>query len=222
MGKFGAMFGQYRTMDDLPRVIPVFPLTGAMLLPRARMPLNIFEPRYLAMVDDAMRGDRLIGMIQPRSAGTKPDLHEIGCAGRITSWSETGDGRFLITLTGVCRFKVADELVALTLYRKVLPDWSAFAHDLEPDESRLEDERERLVTGLRTYLARRKLEADWDSISRAPAETLVHSLAMICPFAPEEKQAILEAATLGERARALIAVIELALADDRAGQVPVQ
>lgn len=197
---------------DLPPVIPVFPLPGALLLPRGRLPLNIFEPRYLAMVDNALRTSRVIGMIQPSTGGTKPDLFPIGCLGRVTSWSETGDGRFLITLTGMARFQVESELDSATPYRQVQACYKAFPHDLEDCASDVEVDRVRLAASLRCYLKQHKIDADWSSIERAPAEVLINSLAMICPFDVAEKQGLLEAPTLCERARMLTALIEMATA----------
>jgi hypothetical protein len=195
----------------LPGTIPIFPLTGVLLLPRGRLPLNIFEPRYLAMTRDALGGERLIGMIQPsdpQEGGMHPAVYTIGCAGRITSFSETDDGRYLITLTGTSRFRIREELPLLSGYRRVVPEWGAFAGDLEPVEPHFD--RERLVRELKTYFGHRKLEADWSLIDKAPAEHLVSSIAMLCPFAPSEKQALLEAADLDARAELLTALVEMA------------
>lgn len=207
------------TLSDLPAVIPVFPLAGALLLPRGRLPLNIFEPRYLAMVDDALRHGRVIGMVQPSNEQRCPTLYPVGCLGRLTSWSETGDGRLLITLTGFIRFRVESELQTTTPYRQVKADYADFAADLEDscDESCID--RERLGACLRSYLRQRNLEADWSSIERAPGEVLVNSLAMICPFDTAEKQALLEAPALGERARLLTTLIEMAATPGAGGGV---
>jgi uncharacterized protein len=195
----------------LPDIIPIFPLTGVLLLPRGRLPLNIFEPRYLAMTRDALGGERLIGMIQPSDpgeGGMNPAVYPIGCAGRITSFSETDDGRYLITLTGTSRFRIREELPLLSGYRRVVPDWSAFAGDLDPAEPRFD--RERLVRELKAYFAQRQIEADWSLIDKTPSEHLVSSIAMLCPFAPSEKQALLEAADLNARAELLTALVEMA------------
>src|SRR5215813_12592441 len=196
----------------LPGILPIFPLTGVLLLPRGRLPLNIFEPRYLAMTRDALASDRLIGMVQPsnpRAAGSNPPVYPTGCAGRITSFSETDDGRFLIALTGTSRFRIREELPLLEGYRRVLPEWREFARDLESeDEPRFD--RERLLRGLRTYFQHHQISADWDAITAVPGERLVTSIAMICPFEPSEKQALLEATDLDERARMLIAIVEMA------------
>jgi len=199
---------------DLPAVIPVFPLPGALLLPRGRLPLNIFEPRYLAMVETALRTTRVIGMIQPCSGtSTRPELFPVGCLGRLTSWSETGDGRFLITLTGMARFRIESELDSAMPYRQVQACYKAFPHDLEDcADSDVEIDRVRLAGSLRCYLKQHKIEADWSSIERAPAEVLINSLAMICPFDVAEKQGLLEAPTLCERARMLTTLIEMATA----------
>jgi uncharacterized protein len=202
----------------LPLVLPIFPLTGVLLLPRGRLPLNIFEPRYLAMTRDALGGERLIGMVQPNEPGAVPGaegrapaVYPIGCAGRITSFSETDDGRYLITLTGVSRFRIEAELPLLSGYRRVVPEWGPFAADRAAAGSSTFD-RERLMRGLQDFFARRQLSADWDAIKGAPSEHLVTSIAMLCPFEPSEKQALLEAANLADRASLLIAIIEMAAA----------
>ena len=196
----------------LPSILPIFPLTGVLLLPRGRLPLNIFEPRYLAMTRDALAGERLIGMVQPsdpQAAGDNPPVYPTGCAGRITSFSETDDGRFLITLTGISRFHIREELPLLEGYRRVVPEWREFARDLAGDDEPSFD-RERLLRGLRAYFQHHRIEADWDAITSVPGERLVTSIAMICPFEPSEKQALLEAPDLGERAQLLTAIVEMA------------
>ena len=196
----------------LPSILPIFPLTGVLLLPRGRLPLNIFEPRYLAMTRDALAGERLIGMVQPsdpRAAGDNPLVYPIGCAGRITSFSETDDGRFLITLTGISRFRLREELPLLEGYRRVVPEWREFARDLAGDDEPGFD-RDRMLRGLRAYFQHHRIEADWDAITSVPGERLVTSIAMICPFEPSEKQALLEAPNLDERARLLTAMVEMA------------
>ena len=204
----------------LPDVLPIFPLTGILLLPRGRLPLNIFEPRYLAMTRDSLGGERLIGMVQPNqpqddNRGAAPGLnmnplvYPVGCAGRITQFSETDDGRYLLTLTGVSRFRIAEELPQRSGYRRVTPDWQPFAADRQrPGEPGFD--RERLLRGLRGYFAQRKIQADFEAIEKAPGEYLVTSLAMACPFAPSEKQALLEAADLDARAELLTALVEMA------------
>jgi len=196
--------------DPLPDILPIFPLTGVLLLPRGQLPLNIFEPRYLAMTRDAMGGERLIGMVQPSDPPIRelnPAVYQTGCAGRITSFSETEDGRFLITLTGVSRFRIKEELPLLSGYRRVVADWQDFAADRDADPDGFD--RSRLTAGLRTFFQQRQVEANWEAIDKAPGETLVTSIAMMCPFAPNEKQALLEAPTLGERALLLTALIEM-------------
>ena len=196
----------------LPLILPIFPLTGVLLLPRGRLPLNIFEPRYLAMTRDALAGERLIGMVQPsdpRLAGNNPTVYPTGCAGRITSFSETDDGRFLISLTGISRFRIREELPLLEGYRRVVPEWSEFAGDLQAEDE-LGFDRDRLLRGLRTYFQHHQIQADWDAITSVPGERLVTSIAMICPFEPSEKQALLEAPDLEERARLLTAIVEMA------------
>ena len=203
--------GNYRKTEDLPQVIPVFPLDGALLLPNGALPLQIFEPRYLNMIDDAMSGDRLIGMVQTRPGGdrTRPRLARVGCAGRITSYSETGDGRYLITLTGVCRFEVGEELPTPTPYRQVRADYGLFAEDLKEDADEVEFERAPFLTLLRRYLDQRGLGIEWEAVNVAPAPALINSLSMLLPFDPAEKQALLEAPRLHERRETLVALMEI-------------
>ena len=194
----------------LPEILPIFPLTGVLLLPRGRLPLNIFEPRYLAMFRDAMEGERLIGMVQPNDPPIRemnPEVYPTGCAGRITSFQETDDGRLLVSLTGVSRFRTREELPLLSGYRRVIPDWTDFAADRSPDEAGFD--RARLTQGLRTFFTQRQVQADWSAIEQAPGEHLITSIAMMCPFAPSEKQALLEAKTLAQRAQLLTALIEM-------------
>ena len=197
----------------LPAILPIFPLTGVLLLPRGRLPLNIFEPRYLAMTRDALAGERMIGMVQPSNpagSGSNPPVYPTGCAGRITSFAETEDGRFLIILTGTSRFRIREELPLLEGYRRVVPEWREFARDLE-NEDEAGFDRDRLLRGLRAYFRQHQISADWDAITAVPGERLVTSIAMICPFEPSEKQALLEAPDLDERARLLTAIVEMAV-----------
>jgi Lon protease-like protein len=210
---------RYRTTGDLPAVIPVFPLTGALLLPRTRLPLNIFEPRYLAMVDAALGSYRIIGMIQPKIPGEEEDsrktpaLTSVGCAGRIVEYSETDDGRYLITLLGLARFRVAGERDSEAAFRQVAADYSDFAADLklEPEEiAETAFSRSKLVSALKPYLTEHAMQTDWKSIEEAPAETLINALSMLCPFDAREKQALLEAPSVKARAEALIALLEMA------------
>jgi Lon protease-like protein len=211
MGAFG-----YRKPDDLPRTIPIFPLGGALLFPRGTLPLNIFEPRYLNMVDDALAGERLIGMIQPTPAGEsadKPILHDVGCLGRITSFSETDDGRYLIGLTGVSRFRTARELATPTPYRQVEADYASFGEDLLARETDLPIDRERLAESLRRYVESHGFQADWSAVESAPAEALVNALSALCPFQAEEKQALLEARSVPERADTLVTLFDIYSAD---------
>ena len=196
----------------LPAILPIFPLTGVLLLPRGRLPLNIFEPRYLAMTHDALAGERLIGMVQPSdpaAPGGNPPVYPTGCAGRITSFSETEDGRYLITLTGISRFRIGEELPMLDGYRRVVPQWGEFTRDLAGEDETSFD-RDRLLRGLKGYFQQHQISADWDAVTAVPGERLVTSIAMICPFDPSEKQALLEAPDLDERARLLMAIIEMA------------
>lgn len=201
-----------RKVHDLPQVVPVFPVDGALLLPQAALPLNIFEPRYLNMIDDAMGGERMIGLVQTRAGGDRerPSLAAVGCVGRITSFAETSDGRYLITLTGICRFKVGDELPVRTPYRQVRADFLPFEADLRSETDPEEGfDKLRLLNALKAYLDRHALEVDWETAKAAPCEALVNSLAMALPFEPAEKQALLEAETTTDRRTALIALLEI-------------
>lgn len=212
----------YRKPSELPVAIPVFPLGGALLFPRAVLPLNIFEPRYLAMTDAALVGHRIIGMIQPTGlispvpAGEvdTPDLAEVGCAGRITGFQETEDGRYLIALTGITRFRVREEIKHDGPYRIVRADWDAFAGDLVRDPVLDESARQKLVDALKAYLERGSLRADWSAMEEAPIDTLINSLSAGCPFTNPEKQALLEARTLEDRCAALITLLQM----ERPGQ----
>jgi Lon protease-like protein len=202
---------------QLPEIIPVFPLAGGLLLPRGQMPLNIFEPRYIEMVDSVLRGDRIIGVIQPQdeseSEAFAPRLQSIGCAGRITSYSETGDGRYLITLTGIARFAVLEEIATGTPYRRCRVTAEPFAMDFAV-RGESDVDRETLINAFRAYLEANDLEADWDSVDRASNESLVNAIAMIGPYGPAEKQALLEAPDLKTRAETLVALTEISLAAD--------
>jgi Lon protease-like protein len=205
--------------SSLPERFPVFPLRGALLLPGGNLPLNIFEPRYLQMVRDAMQNDRMLGMIQPRGDGEpvpRPDLYGTGCLGRITNFSETGDGRFLITLTGLCRFDVAEELEVSTPYRQVEANFTRWRGDMQlaPPPAEL---KVALLGVLKTYFDRHGIEADWSAIEAAPLSGLVTSLCMICPFEPEEKQALLEAADLSRQAKLLIALMQMEAMSEPSG-----
>jgi Lon protease-like protein len=199
---------------DLPEVIPVFPLTGALLLPRARLPLHIFEPRYLAMLDDCMKsGHRLIGMVQPREgpAGERR-LQVIGCAGRLTAFSETEDGRYMITLTGVSRFRILREVPGFTPYIRAQVSWAGFERDLGGPEADPGFRRDLFLPLLARYFQARGLSTDWDSLKEAEDELLINSLSMLCPFDPADKQALLEAPSLTTRRETLVTLIEFALA----------
>lgn len=204
----------YADIHALPDVIPLFPLTGAVLLPRGELPLNIFEPRYLAMVDDSIKSARIIGMIQPlpKSDGAAPPLFQIGCAGRLTRFSETGDGRYLITLTGVIRFRIVEELDAGTPYRQFRVNYEGYQSDLLPGAGENAVDRESVVAMLRSFAEYSKLEIDWASIDAAPTETLVNALAMMSPFEANEKQALVEAIDLKTRAETLVALTKLDMA----------
>ncbi|HSS14515.1 MAG TPA: LON peptidase substrate-binding domain-containing protein [Rhizomicrobium sp.] len=201
----------YHSYTDLPKSLPLFPLTGAVLLPRGQLPLNIFEPRYLEMFDYALQGDRLIGMIQPtenEETVAHPRLSQVGCAGKIVSFRETDDNRYLISLAGICRFRLSGEMQTSTPWRAGFCDFGAFATDLaQPRDDAFP--RERLLAALKTYLTSRDLQADWKSVMTAPGEALINALAMMCPFDPVEKQALLEAPSFQERASTLMALLEM-------------
>ena len=201
------------TQSDLPDTIPVFPLPGALLLPRSRLPLHIFEPRYLAMLDDALKTpQRLIGMLQPH--GAKMDaksLHAIGCAGRVTSFSETEDGRYMITLAGISRFRVLRELDGFTPYRRCEISWAGFDRDLGSAETDPGFDRDRFFRLLGRYFDAEELQTDWSSLKEAEDELLINSLSMLCPFEPEDKQALLEAPSLQTRRETLVTLIEFSM-----------
>ena len=200
--------------EDLPKALRVFPLPGALLLPGGRLPLNIFEPRYLHMVRDALADDRLIGMVQPCGDGDEPGsahIYQTGCVGRITAFNETDDGRYLITLSGLIRFTVQSELPMANGYRRIAPDYGRFRDDL--DEDAAEIDRSRLLDALSAYFDSNGIEGDWDAIEETPDERLVTSLAMICPFEPPEKQALLEAPTLSDRAETMTTILQMSVHD---------
>ncbi len=213
----------YLDIASLPLRFAVFPLARALLLPGSQLPLNIFEPRYLAMIDDALTHDRVVGMIQPHSeqpiggvrVGSggldRPELYGVGCLGRLISFSETGDGRYHIVLNGVCRFKVREELPVTTLYRQVVADFTPFAQDLTPQDTDRID-RPGLLADLKNYLEQQKLSADWKAVENTPTEDLVNMLAMNCPFELSEKQALLEVPDIAGRAATLMTLLQMAVA----------
>ncbi|MFD1343903.1 LON peptidase substrate-binding domain-containing protein [Litorisediminicola beolgyonensis] len=199
---------------DLPDVIPVFPLPGALLLPRSRLPLHLFEPRYLAMLDDALKTDhRLIGMVQPQQIPGRSDrpLHLIGCAGRVTQMSETEDGRYMITLTGISRFRIRQEIEGFPPYRRCEVSWTGFEADRGATEEDTNFDRPRFLALLDRYFLARELSADWDTLKEAEDELLINSLAMLLDFDPEDKQALLEAPSLSTRRETLVTLMEYAL-----------
>ncbi|WP_375260631.1 LON peptidase substrate-binding domain-containing protein [Palleronia sp.] len=199
---------------DLPQTIPIFPLPGALLLPRGRLPLHIFEPRYLAMVEDCMKtSHRLIGMVQPREVPAgEPRLQSIGCAGRLTGLSETEDGRYMITLSGISRFRIREEVEGFTPYRTCDVAWEGFERDLGASEKDPQLDRKRFLGLLGRYFQAEELKTDWESLGEAEDELLINALSMLCPFEPEDKQALLEAPTLETRRETLVTLIEFALA----------
>ncbi len=211
----------YAGADELPASFPIFPLPKALLLPRGQLPLNVFEPRYLAMVDDVMKTHRVIGMIQP-NPDASPGLFPVGCAGRVTQLAETGDGRYLLTLTGIARFKVVEEIEAVTPYRQCLADFAPFSVDFSPRAGEDLVDRDGLLRTLRTFAETNDLQLDWDSIHEAPNEALVNALSMMSPFGPKEKQALLEAKDLKGRAAVLVAITEIELARGNNAETTLQ
>ena len=207
------------TFENLPSEIPIFPLTGVLLLPGGKLPLNIFEPRYLSMISAALGGDRMIGMIQPTgdNEGAQPNVYRTGCVGRLTSFNETEDGRHLITLSGYIRFDVREELPLRDGFRTVVPDWTPYRDDLTEDDTTGID-RDRMLRVLKGYFSANQVDANWDAIKDTPTDQLVNALAMMCPFQPSEKQALLEASSLNDRADVMVALLEMSLvANDDAG-----
>jgi Lon protease-like protein len=214
------------SFEDLPRVIPIFPLTGVLLLPTGKLPLNIFEPRYLAMIRDTLADEqRIIGMLQPRvpylednrGAGgldnDGPDLYKTGCAGRITGFTESDDGRYILTLAGICRFDIVEEMTGKEGYRRILADYRRFRNDIG-DEPEADIDRDRLLAAVKEYFALQNIEASWDAVLATPDDKLITSLSMTCPFGPNERQALLEAQTLSSRADIVITLLEMALLEN--------
>ena len=217
---------RYMCITDLPASIPLFPLSGVLLLPRTQLPFNIFEPRYLQMIDDALRSSRIIGIIQPEDEDTasdaKPALMKVGCAGRLTAYSETGDGRLHITLTGIIRFRIKEEFETFMPYRQSTVDYEEFIDDLKPEHGAEKVSREHLLEVLKEYLDVSGLQADWRTIKLSTNEALVNSLSIISPYGPREKQALLEASTLEDRNQMLIALTEVALQQGTSNENTVQ
>ena len=198
------------TDEPLPSIVPIFPLSGVLLLPRSPLPLHIFEPRYRAMTRDALEGGGFIAMVQPTGQGAdpmNPPVYSVACLGRIVASDETDDGRYNIVLKGQIRLRIVQELSLKDGYRRVEADYAAFRDDLRPQ--RQEIERDRLLDALKAYLERRNLQANWDDAAKASNEALVNALAAACPFGPQEKQALLEAATVADRAALMIALCEM-------------
>ena len=220
------MKSRYASTTDLARRIPVFPLPGALLLPRTDLPLQIFEPRYLAMINDALAGDRLIGMIQPEAevkAALVPDgvaLHRVGCVGRITAFSETPDDRLMVTLSGLCRFRLLEECAVTTPYRQVMADYGSFAGDLGPGDDAAGVDRAHLLKTFRAFLEAHDMSADWHEVDDASTEALVNTLSLLAPYGPRDKQALLEAPDLAARAEVLVALTEMSLARSRGDGPP--
>ncbi len=209
------MNATYKGPLDCPVTVPLFPLNGVLLLPRGQMPLNIFEPRYMAMIDDALMGHRCIGIIQPDGEdenAKRPALQKVGCLGRITQFAETGDNRYMLTLTGVSRFRLAEELSVTTPYRQARAAYEPFLSDFVARAGEEEVDRRALLAALKSFAEANELKIDWKGVNDAPNEALVNALSMMCPFGPREKQALLEAPDLKTRADVLIAITEIDLA----------
>jgi Lon protease-like protein len=221
---------RYQRPADLPARIPVFPLRGAILLPRATLPLNIFEPRYLDMIEDVMSGARVIGILQPRISGDDEEspiektagLRSVGCAGRVTSYQELDDGRLIITLTGISRFECVGETETDTPYRVMSVSFDKFASDLTEGLGEELVDRQNLLRVLKTYLEVNRLKTDWSTIQRASNEFLINALSVMCPYGPEEKQALLEAKDLRSRAEVLVALAEIDLASNGSSGTTLQ
>jgi Lon protease-like protein len=213
-------------LSNLPALIPVFPLTGALVLPRARLPLNVFEPRYLQMIDDVLKTEhRLIGMIQTRDAPTDigdPPMHQIGCAGRITSFTETDDGRYLISIKGICRYRLLDRETGFTPYIKAKVEWADYESDLGEEEVDDGFNRPVFLNLLETYFAANELQTDWNNLKDASTEMLINSLSMMCPFNPEERQALLEATSLKTRRETVATLMEFSLRSSSKDEGKVQ
>jgi len=209
------------TKNTLPDIIPVFPLPGALMLPRSRLPLHLFEPRYLQMLDDILKTEnRLIGMVQPYDVpGKSNQLHSIGCAGRLTAFSETEDGRYMITLSGMSRFRIVEEVEGFTPYRRCKVNWEGFGRDLGPAEKDSEFDRDTFMTLLGKFFDDQGLNTDWESLGDADDELLINSLSMLCPFEPEDRQALLEAPSLSTRRETLVTLIEFALRGGNAEEI---
>ena len=206
-------------VNNLPKVIPIFPLSGALLLPRSNLPLQIFEPKYLQMFEDSLKTpDRLIGMIQGNgNSGTSKDLHNVGCAGRIIQFSETPDGRYMITLCGVSRYQIETEEIGFTPYRKAQVDWSKYGKDLGPTEKDEDFDRDHFMNLLGKFFVSADLKTDWNSLKDADEELLINSLSMLCPFEPEDKQALLEAKSLVLRRKTLTTLLEFSILGGKLG-----
>jgi uncharacterized protein len=214
------LMNRYQKPSDLPKAIPVFPLSGALLLPRTDLPLSIFEPRYLAMIEDAMYAERIVGIIQPveKDDSDTPQLEAVGCAGRITSYSETDDGRLLITITGVARFNLKKEVAVKTPYRMFNVDYKPYAIDFVNETGARSVNRDQLITAFRQYLEANNMSADWNEVNAVSTEVLVNTLSLLAPYPPREKQALLEAPDLKSRADVLVALTEMALAKSGSGK----
>ena len=212
--------------QDLPKTIPVFPLSNFIIFPYTTVPLNIFEPRYLSLLDDTMKSEhRLIGMVQPLSPNPKNGdlrVHKIGCAGRLTSFSETGDGRYMVTLTGICRFRVTSLIDGFLSYPTANINWDSFGGDLNPPNENQNINREKFFNVLERYFQIMELSTDWDGLKDADDMLLINSLAMLCPFEPEEKQALLEAPSLITRRETLVTLMEFALRDENSTMDKIQ
>jgi len=214
------------TEGDLPQEIAIFPLSGAVLLATGRLPLNIFEPRYLMMVEDVLGEDRFLGMVQPRqteaeTVGDDGPIYDVGCLGRITAFAETDDGRYLVTLSGLTRFRIAKELGLRNGYRRVQVDYAEFAHDLEQDQVQ-GFVRQPFIDALQTYFALYEIKGSWDALEKADEATLITSVAMAVPFTPEEKQALLECGTLADQGELLRSLMEMAVHEKEGASTPVR
>ncbi|GAA0418787.1 LON peptidase substrate-binding domain-containing protein [Cocleimonas flava] len=197
-----------QSFDQLPSTLPVFPLANAVVMPGGHLPLNIFEPRYINMLQDAMENHRLIGMIQPRDESAKPELYNIGCAARITRYEETNDGRLEISLTGLCRFEIKDEIVTTRGYRLIVPDWSKFARDYDDQSEPDVATQKSFISALKSYFNQTDMKLDWEVMEKLDSENLLNALFYFLNLSDEDKQMLIEIDTIEQRIKALTAILE--------------
>lgn len=204
------------TFEQLPETLPIFPLPNAIIMPGSNLPLNIFEPRYLNMFQDAMKTHHLIGMIQPKNDDATPEVYEIGCAGRITRYQETQDGRLEVNLSGICRFRIIEEIRTTRGYRLIRPDWQLFEVDFESPDIMPHDD-EYLVNTLKHYFQHKKMQVDWEILDKLETDELINSMITVLPLTVEDKQALIEAETLIDRLQYFCAILESSFKSSHSG-----